>query len=426
MGNQPSQQKNKDRSKLPGIIDSIATKYILTQNFEDLQKLQNPKYCNKLVILTSKIIAERLNNIEIEYLDQRIKQGIEINQKDKDTIIFLKEDTMGKLDVQNSVKKKRMCIGIAKFYIKIAHLFAAIVMIMNPQYTFTSSDGTKKTVDYMRKMGMSKDEKASAKMSKNGLCFRRIQSIIQSQIKDVDDSNKLVEVELRNKICNMNQKKRVDGSGNTISDTMSLSDEPGIPELYKLYMDEFDYNNVQFNSMSEKSKQKYMRDLKLFYKAFTGSSEMPDTIQTFSDIKLRDFHNKPSCNPGSPLQQPYRVKISSKSYKNYGQQLALMMSNLREKQDSFIKILEGLFVYKIDPITKNKEISIHPKLSFDKLQELVEQARDIIVSLYTGCEEDYGNVLAAFESVIEEQIKQNTQEKIRSLEQQSEKVISEI
>ena len=45
----------------------------------------------------------------------------------KGNVLYLDRNDLEKLDVSNSVRKRRMCVGIAKFYIKIAHLFAAIV-----------------------------------------------------------------------------------------------------------------------------------------------------------------------------------------------------------------------------------------------------------------------------------------------------------
>ena len=44
-------------------------------------------------------------------------------------------------DAQKSVRKKRVCIGIAKFYVKIAHLFAGIVMTINPTYIYKDETG---------------------------------------------------------------------------------------------------------------------------------------------------------------------------------------------------------------------------------------------------------------------------------------------
>ena len=65
MGNQNSQKKDKSNPqdtseedkdimnmKFENVISYIAAKFITQANFKDLQNLHNPKYCNKLVILT--------------------------------------------------------------------------------------------------------------------------------------------------------------------------------------------------------------------------------------------------------------------------------------------------------------------------------------------------------------------------------------
>ena len=40
--------------KAANILDILATKYILTQNFQDMKKLGDKEYCNKLVIFKGK------------------------------------------------------------------------------------------------------------------------------------------------------------------------------------------------------------------------------------------------------------------------------------------------------------------------------------------------------------------------------------
>ena len=52
-------------------------------DFTELQNLHKAEYCDKLVILTSKAIKQFLNDIDIEYLDQRTKDGLEINKMDR-------------------------------------------------------------------------------------------------------------------------------------------------------------------------------------------------------------------------------------------------------------------------------------------------------------------------------------------------------
>ena len=62
------------------IIDYIATYYILTMDFKSLSKLSEKAYCDKLVVLTSDIIERYFNNMEITYLAQRIKDGVEVDE----------------------------------------------------------------------------------------------------------------------------------------------------------------------------------------------------------------------------------------------------------------------------------------------------------------------------------------------------------
>ena len=56
MGNNQSQASEK-KNDLFEVVNNIATNYILTQNFKDMQNLVSDlEYCDNLVILTSKIM----------------------------------------------------------------------------------------------------------------------------------------------------------------------------------------------------------------------------------------------------------------------------------------------------------------------------------------------------------------------------------
>ena len=61
MGAAQSKSTSTERElKAANILDILATKYILTQNFQDMKKLGDKEYCNKLVILTADIIKKFL------------------------------------------------------------------------------------------------------------------------------------------------------------------------------------------------------------------------------------------------------------------------------------------------------------------------------------------------------------------------------
>ena len=74
MGNQNSRNSSSNPQgegddiadmKFENVISYVAAKYITQANFKDLQNLHKPDYCNKLVILTSKVIKHFLDDGEI-------------------------------------------------------------------------------------------------------------------------------------------------------------------------------------------------------------------------------------------------------------------------------------------------------------------------------------------------------------------------
>ena len=116
-----------------------------------MENLSDINYCNNLVILTSDILKKNFDAIEIDYLANRIKNGEEVNIMTKDKVVHSSKKGFEKLDEKNATKKKRLCIGIAKFYIKIAHVFAAIVTTINPTYKYNDSNGKTQVVNLMNK-----------------------------------------------------------------------------------------------------------------------------------------------------------------------------------------------------------------------------------------------------------------------------------
>ena len=87
MGNTTSINSNKSAEKefenFYDVVDYIATYYILTMDFKSLSKLIEKEYCDKLIVLTSDIIKRYFNDMEITYLAQRVKNGLEVNDLSK-------------------------------------------------------------------------------------------------------------------------------------------------------------------------------------------------------------------------------------------------------------------------------------------------------------------------------------------------------
>ena len=79
MGNSTS--ANSKNSKLADEIDRIASNYILQQNFNDINKLSEKGHCDKLVILTAKIIGQNLIALEQKEMVNRISKGREVGRE---------------------------------------------------------------------------------------------------------------------------------------------------------------------------------------------------------------------------------------------------------------------------------------------------------------------------------------------------------
>lgn len=420
MGNQTStinkeQQTNELKPKsISQILDYIATYYILTMDFKSLRKLYEKEYCDKLVILTSDIVQRYFTDMEITYLAQRIKNGVEINEIDKDKVIFFDRDDLSKLDIQNSIKKKRICLGIAKFYIKIAHIFAAIVTTINPVYVYKDAEGNTVRATLYEKGKIPKNTPRD--IYKLNLCDNRINSLKNKQTLDPDTNG---DISVGPKVCNINI------GDNGLDKT--LEDEPGIPELMELYYDDnYDYKTGKFTGMSEKTQKIFQEDLKIFYNVFTGNQGIPPGITKFSDIKLRDYHRMDKCQGSDPLfNKKYKGPLTNKLFNNYAENLKKMIQTSNKNQEALLTIINKLFVYTIDPQTNKKQIRVNPSLTEEGLQEIVVETRALIIKLYLSCEIDYVNGLKMYEAIVEQKILETAQNQINNLEKMSEQLITE-
>ena len=421
MGNTTSSNSNKSAKKefdnFYDIIDYIATYYILTMDFKSLSKLSEKEYCDKLVVLTSDIIERYFNNTEVTYLAQRVRGGVEVNDLKKERLSFINKDNLESLDISNdaqkSLKKKRVCIGIAKFYVKIAHVFAAIVMTINPVYSYKDATGQTVKTGLMEKDKIPKN--VDRKLYKLNICDNRIRALKKGE--EFDDIANTVTIQPR--VCDMNAAKT--GLEKT------LADEPGITELMNLYLDDnYDYSNGTFTGMSDSTKKQFNKDLQLFYTAFTGNETMPPEITKFSDIKLRDYNKKPGCQGDKPIfKNKYKLDKKNELFVKYANNTKNMIQSAADNQSKLLDVINEIFTYVIDPYSGKKVIRINPKLTEDSLQTAIEKTRKFIVELYIKCESDYVNGIKIYEAIVEAKILETTQNQIKNLEQQASSIIKE-
>ena len=93
-------------------------------------------------------------------------------------------------------------------------------------------------------------------------------------------------------ICDyLDEKTELSDFYNNCPDIKNLAEEPGIPELERLYYDKYDYDTGEFDKMTDTMKILYKSDVDELYKIFTGNDSVPETVTQFSDIKLKDYYD---------------------------------------------------------------------------------------------------------------------------------------
>ena len=403
--------KGKEKFKaFEDIVDFIATEYILTMNFESLSKLSEKAYCDNLVVLTTDILQRYFNDMEIDYLAQRVRDGVEVNEMESKRVSFVTKTDLENLDISNdaqkSIKKKRVCIGIAKFYVKIAHIFAAIVMTINPVYSYRDQYGQMVKTPLMNKDKIPKN--VDRKIYKLNICDNRIRALQRGEAIDEDTGN----VTLQPRVCDMNTPGK------------TLDDEPGIPELMQLYLDDkYDYSNGTFTGMSRSTEQQYLRDLQRFYTAFTGNKQMPSNYTKFSDIKLREYDQSPACRGATSP----RITVNSKDelFIQYAENTKRMIQRAKTNQLKLLDVINDLFSNDRNPFTDKRVIRVNPTLTDEILQKAVERTRNYIINLYVTCENDYVTGTKLFEALVESKISDTTQNQIKNIQRRQDEQIKQ-
>jgi len=403
-----------DQSKTPKSlsqsIDYLAANYILTSNFQDLKDLSDASSCKELVVLTSEVLDKYMTERDVSFLQQRLEGSVEKNYMTKKSLAYFNEEKLEDMDVKSDLQKKRMCLGIAKFYIRIFHVFNAIAHTVNPEYTWVDANGQSHTVGYEQKGEIPENVKYS--LTKMNLCSEKMNALVDKTNLDIiiqDDNSK--DIEIKPKFCGINL--------NESNGTANVKDEPGMPELEKLYYDQYNYATGKFQSMSPDMKEVYEEDVKTLYKAFAHDKKsMPSDITKFSDIQLRDFENIVQCQPNGVFTKAYSGSLKEKQFQEYADNIRLMKQNTKENQDALMKILDSLFAFTPDPQTKGKKmISIHPDLTEKTLDTVVEKTREAILKLYTTCEKDFYKGLQLFEAIVWKQMLDTSVKQIDNLKQ---------
>ena len=326
----------KHSSSLEQKINQYAADLILRSNFRDMQSLMKKEECDKLVILTSKVIDQHFHKADINMFNSKLNDGND--SVFSEPIEYIKETKLQRETENMQKEKTKLCQGLARYYIKIAHLFAAITQTVNPTYIYDVAEPKNKYVtryqpstylpsyspskkddkqygglytDYLQgsdsvsrtrspgqtkqKLKLKWDELRElnnyeytkfVKTELNGFCNKRLDVLDPSGILQAPDEHEAL-FQIKPEICKSNESYK------------NLERVVGIPDLSELYKDEYDPETKQYSEMSDKMKAQYQEDLENFYKAFTGRKFMPNNIRKFSDIELIDYSKLKGCNKSS-------------------------------------------------------------------------------------------------------------------------------
>jgi hypothetical protein len=375
MGTKTSKIKNSN-SDFTKYIDKIATDFILSRNFQDMINLQNFDFCNKLTIMSSNKINENLNFMETSILMDRTTS---------DNIIYSKKEDTQNFDIKNDKLKQKYCNEIAKFYIKISHLFSVIRIVTNNNKKFRNL----------------------------GFCHSRLNTIKQKYkefanksefVKTGDDKNDFFIITETNQLPFENKE--------------SISKNNNLPELSNLYMDIYDPELGLFVKMSEKSKTEFFNDLHNLYKTINNVSIVPPEIKSFSDITFSSTQKSSIIN-NNILRDNFE-NINDTLLNELSSKIQLFESYINTQENLLLNIIEQLFLFN----TETNEIIIHKNLNMDLLDLLIKKTRKIILNMYIGCDNDSNIIYHLLEQFIESIVNKTTERKIIELKKQQEELLS--
>ena len=304
-------------------VDEIAARYITRSRFRDLKHLDDPQYCNELVVLTSDALGSQLDGLDIGSLDKRQESGpgrVEFSTRRRLADPSRVKGVSGQ-------KKRLACERIAEHYVKIAHVFAAIQSAVGGT-TYNSATGRSEAVG-------------------RPPCAARLKALAPEE----KEGRMLITPD---GICNLNR-ETAGGKPAILRDEFGRS----FTSFSALYNDEYVPGPVDVASgrampgqwkRSPEMQELYQRDVTAFYKAFTGTdppeSDGKSVITSFEAIPLDDYRKSASCARPEELADLEKVCTSIRSVARIRREIAekkrVLDQSSDEAQDRARKDLEVL------------------------------------------------------------------------------------
>lgn len=415
MGQKVSLKTDKNVDNLAEQIEDIASSFIFRPSFQDLTKLYSKDYCDKLVVITEKIISRKLNKFEIEYLKERVENGTSKGKEvTREKIIYMSNDDLDKLDEPYPMKSK-VCQKIAIFYIKCAHVFAAISKTINPVFEYENNLGEIEHVDDKKLIPQDREYKRVY----YNYCTRRISAVLLTP-------NRLGN--LKTNICELNRRDEKSGkykNKKIHSDKLEhLGQEYGIASLEELYYDMYNFETNKFDKMSKESQEQYISDVRALNNAIHNGKPPNPNALTFSDIELVPYHKKKLCT-NRELRKGIPLVKDSPEFIKYGQAMNAMIKRSKDYQKIFVGHLNKLCIKIEEPSTSTGEnpktnyiYKLNPELTMDDLNKLIKTVRKDIVNSYLECQADFNGLKEQLFDIVLKKIKKINEMREKQLEQE--------
>ena len=301
------------------------------------------------------VIQEPVNQEQIEketVKQEQEGQSIKLNMNDI-------SEVLNKKTIEEHQTKHEICESIAVYYVKIAHIYAAIVKIID--------------------------------FDKKGFCSKKHNEFFIENIVDKKYNKKVDKIKIKSNYCNTIKKSKKKFKKNI--NKPDFDNEIGIPELEKLYLNKYDTMLGKF-VMDEENKKKYLEDVKTFYKIYTNK-EWDGKTKKFSDIPIYEYKPISFCEKKKATAVLEGNK-KNENIKDFANQLALIMNNSYNYDKKLIKILNELFVFN----ENGEKLRINLQLKKKDLDEKYEEVRNIIFNIYKNCEMDYQKTISLFQKIV--------------------------
>ena len=179
-----------------------------------------------------------------------------------------------------------------------------------------------------------------------------------------------------------------------------------IPEFIDLYNDSgYDLDSGNFLSMTPETKTRFNNDLNQFYIVFTQNKEMPNSITKFSDIPF-----ELSKEEEEDRFDPFKNNISE-----YANNLKKILLSIEKVHKKLLIILNKLIEINED---NRGQLCLNSTLTENKIQELIDETRNIIIEFYLNYDEDYLQNAKLYESIVLSHIIETTKNQLKTLEEE--------